>query len=44
MNDKEKDDFRKEIIKMVEKIQNAKVLKLIYGFVRSGYKEEIAGM
>ncbi len=37
------DFYRKKIIEMVEKIENPGILKLIYGFVRSGYKEEKAG-
>lgn len=36
-------DYKTEIIKMIGKINNEKILKLIYGFVRSGYREEIAG-
>lgn len=35
--------YRKKIIEMVERIQNPTILKLIYGFVKSGYKEEKAG-
>lgn len=35
--------YRNEIIKMVEKIENTLILKLIYGFVKSGYNEEKAG-
>lgn len=36
-------DYKKEIIEMVKKINNIKILKLIYGFTRSGYKESKAG-
>lgn len=39
----EKEDYRKMIIEMIEKIDNKNVLKLIYGFTKSGYKEEKAG-
>ena len=31
--------IKKEIIEMLEAIENPKFLKLIYGFVRSAYKE-----
>lgn len=40
---KEQDYYKQEIIKMVEKIENELILKLIYGFVKSGYNEEKAG-
>lgn len=36
-------NYKEEIIKMLSKINNEKILKLIYGFVHSGYCEEIAG-
>ncbi len=36
-------DYKQKIIEMVEKIENQKILKLIYGFAKSGYKEENAG-
>lgn len=36
-------DYKKEIIEMVRKINCEKILKLIYGFVKRGYKEEMAG-
>lgn len=36
-------DYVQEIIKMVKKIKNLLILKLIYGFVKSGYEEEKAG-
>ena len=39
----EKEDYRKMIIEMVNKIENLRILKMIWGFVRSGYKEEKAG-
>lgn len=39
----EREFYRREIIKMVEKIENPVILKLIYGFVKGGYKEEKAG-
>lgn len=34
---------KRKIIEMVKKIENPEILKLIYGFVESGYKEEKAG-
>lgn len=40
---KEKEYYRGKIIEMVQKINNALILKLIYGFVKSGYDEEKAG-
>lgn len=36
-------DYKEQIIEMVNKIDNILILKLIYGFVKSGYKEEKAG-
>lgn len=36
-------DYKRKIIDMVKDIQNEKVLKLIFGFVKSGYEEEKAG-
>ena len=36
-------NYKKEIIEMIQKINNNNVLKLIYGFTKSGYKEEKAG-
>lgn len=36
-------NYKAEIIEMLSKISNEKILKLIYGFVRSGYREEVAG-
>lgn len=36
-------NYKAEIIAMLSKISNEKILKLIYGFVRSGYREEVAG-
>lgn len=39
----EKEEYRKQIIEMIEKIENPRILKMIWGFVRSGYKEEKAG-
>lgn len=39
----EKEYYRQKIIKMVGKIERVEILKLIYGFVKSGYKEETAG-
>ena len=39
----EKEVYRQRIIEMVSKIDNVQILKLIWGFVRRGYKEENAG-
>lgn len=39
---REKDFLKMKIIEMVEGIDNAAILNLIYGFVRRGYKEEKA--
>lgn len=39
----EKEFYREQIIDMVGKIDNSLILKLIYGFVKSGYNEEKAG-
>lgn len=40
---REKEYYREKIIEMVEKIENSLILKLIYGFTKSGYEEEKAG-
>lgn len=42
-NFRENDYYKGKIIEMVEKIENPEILKLIYGFAQSGYKEEKAG-
>lgn len=42
-NSNEKKFYKEKIIEMVEKIENLKILRLIYGFVKGGYKEEKAG-
>lgn len=42
-NNKEKEFYREQIIEMVKEMENKKILKLIYGFVKSGYGEEKAG-
>lgn len=34
--------YKDEIIEMLESISNERILKLIYGFVRSGYREDRA--
>lgn len=39
----EKESCKKQIIEMVESIENIRILKMIWGFVRRGYKEEKAG-
>lgn len=36
-------DYKYMIIEIVEKIENPLILKLIYGFAKSGYEEEKAG-
>lgn len=36
-------NYREKIVELVEKIENPVILKFIYGFVKSGYKEEKAG-
>lgn len=36
-------NYREKIVELVEKIENPAILKFIYGFVKSGYKEEKAG-
>lgn len=38
-----KEEYREEIIKMVNKINCERILRFIYGFVKRGYKEEMAG-
>lgn len=40
---REKQYYRDKIVEMVWKIQNTLILKLIYGFTKSGYDEENAG-
>lgn len=40
---KEQEYYKKKIVEMVGKINSQKILKLIYGLVKSGYGEEIAG-
>lgn len=42
-NLREKSYYREKIIEMVGEIENPLILKLIYGFTKSGYKEEKAG-
>lgn len=42
-NFREKDYYKQKITELVEKIENPKILKLIYGLVKSGYAEEKAG-
>lgn len=38
-----KEELKREIVELVDQIDNEKILKLIAGFVKSGYKEEQAG-
>lgn len=40
---REKEAYREKIIEMVKKIDSALILRLIFGFVQSGYNEEKAG-
>lgn len=42
-NFKEKDWYREKIIEMVKQIEDSLILKLIYGFTKSGCDEEKAG-
>lgn len=34
------EEYKKEILNMLESMNNTKILKLIYGFTMSGYREE----
>lgn len=36
-------DYKKEIIQMIKEIENDKIIKMLYNFVKSFYKEERAG-
>ena len=38
-----KEELKREIVELVDQIDNEKILKLIAGFVKSGYKEEQSG-
>ncbi len=38
-----KEELKREIVELVDQINSEKILKLIAGFVKSGYKEEQAG-
>ena len=40
MNNKE--DYKKEIIEMIERMENSKVLKILHSFIKSFSKEEEA--
>lgn len=40
---REKEWYKDKIIEIVEKINNQEILRLIYEFAKSGYKEEKAG-
>lgn len=42
-NFREKDYYKEKIIEMLKDIENPEILKLIYGFTKSGYREERAG-
>ena len=35
-----KEAYRGEIVEMVNQIENKKYIKMIYGYVRSAYREE----
>lgn len=37
------DEYRKDITEIVNKIENLQILRLIWGFAKSGYEEEKAG-
>ena len=39
----ENEKYKKEISEMLNEMENNKILKLIYNFVKSGYKEEKQG-
>ena len=41
--DDEKEEYRGKIIEMVKEIENHSIIKLIYYYVQSGYREEKAG-
>ena len=43
MKDGNADEYRKDIIEIVNKIENLQILRLIWGFAKSGYEEEKAG-
>lgn len=36
-------DYKKEIIQMIKEIENDKIIKILYNFVKSFYKEERVG-
>lgn len=36
------EEYRKEILDMLKSISDVKILKLLYGFTRSAYREEQA--
>lgn len=36
-------DYKEKIIDLLNQINDIKILKIIYGFVLAGYKEERAG-
>ena len=41
--DDEKEEYREKIIEMVNEIENRSIIKLLYYYAHSGYKEEKAG-
>lgn len=34
-------DYKKEILKLLERIDNERILKMIYGFVKAGVKANL---
>ena len=36
-------DYKKEMIQMIKEIENDKIIKILYNFVKSFYKEERVG-
>lgn len=43
LNADEANECRNNIIDMLNKIEDIKILKLLQGFVTAGYREELAG-
>ena len=41
--DDEKEEYSEKIIEMVKEIEDHSIIKLIYYYVQSGYREEKAG-
>lgn len=36
-------NYKKEMVQMIKEIENDKMIKILYNFVKSFYKEERAG-